>query len=148
MDTRFIQTLLSVVEAGSFTSVARSENLTPAAVAQRVRSLESELGETLIVRVGQKVAPTSACLSILSRLRHISSEVRKIPMDLDTAGVHGQFRVGAISTALSDHIPAVLARFSHQAPKVSLNIIPGTSDTLFKKMIPRKIFRSLQRTIF
>ncbi len=86
MDTKFIQTLLSVVDTGSFAAAARNENLTPAAVSQRVRSLEAELGEALIVRSGQQVVPTPACLSILARMRHIAREVRQIATDFDASG--------------------------------------------------------------
>ena len=139
MDTRFIQTLLSVVDTGSFASAARTENLTPAAVSQRVRSLEAELGEPLIVRAGQTVAPTPACLSVLARMRHIAGEVRQIATDIDATGLSGQIRVGAISTALSDRVPDMLARFAQHAPHVILNIVPGASDDLFTKLTNEEI---------
>lgn len=139
MDTRFIQTLLSVVDTGSFAGAARTGNMTPAAVSQRIRSLEAELGLTLIVRAGQQVAPTSECLSILARMRHITSEVRLIAMDLDTTGLGGPIRLGAISTALSDRVPNVLAQFSQRVPQANLNIIPGTSMDLYSKLIKEEI---------
>jgi len=139
MDSRFIKTLLSVVDTGSFAGAARCENLTPATVSQRVRSLEAELGEVLIVRAGQKVMPTAACLSVIDRMRHIAGEIRQISTDLDATRLCGQVHVGAISTALADWVPDVLARFVQQAPKVSLNIIPGTSADLFKKLTNEEI---------
>ena len=139
MDTRFIQTLLSVVDTGSFASAARTGNMTPAAVSQRIRSLEAELDMTLIVRAGQRVAPTPECLSILPRMRHIASEVRQIAMDLDTTGIVGPIRLGAISTALSDRVSNVLAQFDQQAPQANLNIIPGTSIDLYSKLINEEI---------
>ena len=138
MDTRFIQTLLSVVDTGSFASAARTGNMTPAAVSQRIRSLEAELDMTLIVRAGQRVAPTPECLSILPRMRHIASEVRQIAMDLDT-GLGGPIRLGAISTALSDRVSNVLAQFDQQAPQANLNIVPGTSIDLYSKLINEEI---------
>jgi DNA-binding transcriptional LysR family regulator len=139
MDTRFIQTLLSVVDAGSFAGAARTGNMTPAAVSQRIRSLEAELGMTLIVRAGQQVAPTHECLSILARMRHIVSEVRQIAMDLDTTGLCGPIRLGAISTALSDRVSNVLAQFGQQAPQANLNIVPGTSIDLYSKLLNEEI---------
>lgn len=139
MDTRFIQTLLSVVETGSFAGAARAGNMTPAAVSQRIRSLESELGQRLIVRAGQRVVPTPECLSILARMRHIASEVGQLTMDLDPNGLNTPIRLGAISTALSDRVPSVLAQFAQRAPKANLKIIPGTSDDLYSKLINEEI---------
>lgn len=134
MDTRFIKTLLSVVDTGSFASAARSENLTAAAVAQRVRSLEAELNEALIVRAGQRVVPTAACLSALSGLRRICDGVGQIEADLQSDGLGGDLRLGSVSTALSDRLPAVIARFSREAPHVKLHINPGTSEELYAKL--------------
>ena len=143
MDTKFIHTLISVVRTGSFAGAARSENLTPAAVSQRVRSLEAELGETLIVRSGQRVTATPACLSILGRMRHIVNEVDKIAGDLDATGLNGRLRLGAISTALGDRVPGILSRFAKQAPMTELSITPGTSEGLFAMLDNEEIDAAL-----
>ena len=44
MDTRFLDSFVTVVDGGSIAEAARRLNLTPAAVAQRIRALESEIG--------------------------------------------------------------------------------------------------------
>lgn len=139
MDTRFIHTLVLVVETGSFAAAARAQNLTPAAVAQRVRSLEAELGESLIIRAGKNVAPTPACQSVLGQMRHIASAVSQLASEIDSTGLSGPIRIGAISTALSDWLPGVLKRFSTQAQKAHLTITPGTSDALFSKLLNAEI---------
>ena len=43
MDTRFLESLVTVAECGSLAEAARRLNLTPAGVAQRIRALESEM---------------------------------------------------------------------------------------------------------
>ncbi|WP_435988751.1 LysR family transcriptional regulator [Sulfitobacter sp. SH24] len=139
MDTRFLLTLLSVVDAGSFASAARRENLTPAAVAQRIRSLEAALGKPLIVRSGQQVAPTQNCLSILPRLKKIAHDVAHIAADFDQNGVSGPIRLGAISTALSDRVPQVLSHFASQAPAATLNVTPGTSKELYASLLDEEL---------
>ncbi|MCC3263312.1 LysR family transcriptional regulator, partial [Paenibacillus polymyxa] len=55
MDTRYVQSFVSVIESGSLAEAARRLDLTPAAIAARVRTLEEELGTTLIKRVGRSV---------------------------------------------------------------------------------------------
>ncbi|CUH89203.1 HTH-type transcriptional regulator GltR [Phaeobacter sp. CECT 5382] len=135
MDTRFIDSLVLVAETGSFAAAARAQNLTPAAVAQRVRSLEAELGESLIIRVGKHVAPTPACQSVLEQMRHIASAVGQLSRDIDTTGLGGPLRIGAISTALSDRLPGVLKCLATQAPKARLTITPGSSEALYTKLL-------------
>lgn len=135
MDTRFIQTLLAVVEAGSFAAAARRLNLTPAAVAQRIKVIETELDQPLIVRAGQKVAPTQACLSILPRFADIVTQVGQIAADLDMSGLGGPMRIGAISTALSDRVPNVLRQFAKQAPTAKITVVPGNSKDLYAMLL-------------
>ncbi|WP_099828179.1 LysR family transcriptional regulator [Oceaniglobus indicus] len=139
MDTRFIRTLLAVVETGSFAGAARRENLTPAAVAQRIRSLEARLGHRLVTRTGQTVAPTRQCTLILPRLNEIAKQVGQLAGDLDPTGLAGPVRLGAISTALSDRVPGVLARFAEQAPAASLTFVPGTSGDLYARLLEDRI---------
>ncbi|WP_417588921.1 LysR family transcriptional regulator [Pararhodobacter oceanensis] len=139
MDTRFILTLLAVVDAGSFAGAARRENLTPAAVAQRIRSLETALGKQLVVRSGQQVAPTQDCLSILPRLKKIALNVAQIASDFDDTGLAGPIRLGAISTALSDRVPSVLSRFAAQAPAATLSVTPGTSKDLYARLLDEEL---------
>ena len=60
MDTRYVQSFVSVVESGSLAEAARRLDLTPAAIAARVRTLEEELGATLVKRVGRSGKATEA----------------------------------------------------------------------------------------
>ena len=44
MDTQFLKTFVTVVDQGSMAAAARVLNITPAAVAQQIRTLEREIG--------------------------------------------------------------------------------------------------------
>ncbi|WP_288960821.1 LysR family transcriptional regulator [uncultured Sulfitobacter sp.] len=134
MDTRFLITVLSVADSGSFAASARQLNLTPAAVVQRVRAIESQLGVTLFARRGQRVSPTAACIALLPGLRRVVDVVDSLISDLDPTGLSAPVRLGAIATALTDNIPGVLVRFAGRAPNAQLTIIPGTSRELFRQV--------------
>jgi DNA-binding transcriptional LysR family regulator len=60
MDTKFLDSFVTVVDHGSIAEAARRLNLTPGAVAQRVRALEEEIGAALLIRSGRTVRPTEA----------------------------------------------------------------------------------------
>lgn len=57
MDSRFLESFLTVVDCGSFAEAARRLNLTAAGVAQRIHVLEQEFGTRLIVRSGRACGP-------------------------------------------------------------------------------------------
>ena len=65
MDTRFLETYLLVVDTGSIAAAARRLNVTSAAVAQRTRALEDEIGYPLIMRSGRTVSATEAGAGIV-----------------------------------------------------------------------------------
>src|SRR5260370_1832749 len=78
MDTRFLDSFVTVVDSGSIAEAARRLKLTPTAVAQRIRALESEIGVDLVVRSGRTVQPTEAGAAILARARMFLGEVRDL----------------------------------------------------------------------
>ena len=59
LDANQLEALAAVLEHGSFGAAARSLNLTLAAVSLRIRSLETRLGQRLLVR-GKTVRATPA----------------------------------------------------------------------------------------
>ncbi|MTV44675.1 helix-turn-helix domain-containing protein, partial [Streptococcus pneumoniae] len=50
MDTEFLRTFVAVVDQGSMAAAARLLNITPAAVAQQIHTLERGIGAPLITR--------------------------------------------------------------------------------------------------
>lgn len=62
------QTLVTLVDEGSFEATARVLHITPSAVSQRVRALEEAAGSVLVER-GQPVTPTAAGLLALRYAR-------------------------------------------------------------------------------
>ncbi|HEY9011140.1 MAG TPA: LysR family transcriptional regulator, partial [Devosia sp.] len=57
------------VSVGSFVAAADRLALTPAAVSLRIRSLEAELGQELFTRVGRRVVPTPAAVTLAREVR-------------------------------------------------------------------------------
>lgn len=51
IDVVQLQTFAAVIDHGSFDAAAQALSITPSAVSQRIRALESELGQTLVERV-------------------------------------------------------------------------------------------------
>ena len=139
MDVRFLESLVFVVEAGSIAGAARAQNLTATAISQRMRVLESELNVQLLSRSAHSVRPTQACIDILPRAHKLIREAQAIKDDIDPTGLSCKLKLGAISTALIDFIPNIFQHASREAPKVGIDIIPGTSKTLYDLLVQENI---------
>ena len=84
LDAKQLDALAAVVEHGGFGPAAQALHLTLAAVSLRIRGLEEQLGQRLLVR-GKTVHATAAGQALLAHVK----QVRSMEADL-LAGLHGQ----------------------------------------------------------
>lgn len=132
METQFLNTFVTVVDQGSMAAAARVLNITPAAVAQQIRTIEREIGATLIARVGRTVSVTEDGARILQRARELLrgfADLRSLAHDSE---VSGELRLGACPTALAGMLPDVLARMVAAFPSINVFIKPGFSADLYR----------------
>src|SRR6478736_5006378 len=95
MDTRFLASLVTVIECGSIAEAARRLGVTPAAIKQRVRAVETEVGAALLVRSGRVVRPTVAGAALLDRARLIIDGVRDLTSIGASDNLRGEIRLFA-----------------------------------------------------
>jgi DNA-binding transcriptional LysR family regulator len=135
MDTRFLESFITVVEHGSIAEAARRLNLTSAAVAQRIRALEHEIGAQLLSRSGRTVRPTEAGAKIIDRSRHFVQEVRDLKAIATDETYAGELRLGAVATALNGLLPDILAALAKKYPLLGVYVAPGTSESLYPQVL-------------
>lgn len=132
METQFLNTFVTVVDQGSMAAAARVLNITPAAVAQQIRTLEREIGATLIARVGRTVSVTEEGSRILQRSRDLLRNVADLRSVANDNAVSGELRLGACPTALAGMLPDALARMVEAFPLINVFIKPGYSADLYR----------------
>lgn len=132
MDTQFLNTFVTVVDSGSMAAAARVLNITPAAVAQQIRTLEREIGAPLIARVGRTVSVTEQGSRILQRTRELLRNVADLRSVANDVAVSGELRLGACPTALAGMLPDTLARMVEAFPQINVFIKPGYSADLYR----------------
>ncbi len=71
MDTRYLRTLLAVVDCGSFSRAADKLHVTQSAVSQRIKFLEEAYGANLFDRSGTKPTLTNTGVTVLESARKI-----------------------------------------------------------------------------
>lgn len=139
MDLRYFESLLKVVELGSIARAARAQNLTPAAVGQRIRALEAHFNVALLNRSAHKATPTDACHRLLPEARALLKQFHTMATAMVPEGLAGEFHLGAISTAHTGLLPAAIRHLKKIAPKLVLKIIPGTSSSLLTDLDDGKL---------
>lgn len=143
MDTRFVESLLAVVEYGSIVGAARAQSLTPAAVSQRIVALEREIGVILLERSPNSARATLACEDLLEDMRRIVGLARSLGRRVDPCRAEGVLRIGAISTVLTGLVPQLLPRLRDLAPNLEVRIEPGTSSVLHEALLAHRIDAAL-----
>ncbi|WDZ79228.1 LysR family transcriptional regulator (plasmid) [Ensifer adhaerens] len=139
METRFLETFLTVVEHGSLAEASRRLGVTPAAIAQRIQALEDEIGLPLLARSGRRVKPTEAGIAILEKSRRVLADVRQLKSLAHDDQAFGELRLGAISTALTGLLPNALRKVFDTTPGVDIFLLPGTSAELYNSVLEEKI---------
>jgi len=81
-----LRTLVAVLDAGSFDSAARAQNVTPSAVSQRIKALEQQVGRVLVQR-SKPVRLTEAGSIVLRLARQLELLEAEASAALDNDGV-------------------------------------------------------------
>jgi DNA-binding transcriptional LysR family regulator len=139
MDSRFLESFVMVVDNGSFAETARRLNLTPWAVAQRIRALEAEVGTALVSRVGRSVRPTAAGAAILPRARSVLRDVRDLRSIAASGRPVGELRLGATPTCISGLLPDILMSLTRRYPEIDVFIQNGISVELYHQVLGGKL---------
>ncbi|GAA0576133.1 LysR family transcriptional regulator ArgP [Kribbella sandramycini] len=71
IDSAQLETFAAVVDEGSFDAAAQRLRVTPSAVSQRIKALESRLGQVVVMR-GRPARPTAAGEAVLRLARQVA----------------------------------------------------------------------------
>lgn len=100
LDLKQLEALTVVLQAQSFEKAAKILHLTQSAVSQRVKQLEDQLGQPLIVR-GSPLAPTEAGQQVLRRARQIFLLQDELWSDLGHHQVQSNVSIGLNADSLA-----------------------------------------------
>lgn len=134
MNIDYLQSFVAVVDAGSMAEAARRLDLTPAAMAARIKALEDQLGIGLLQRAGRAVRPTEAGLKILERARSLLRDVRDLHAIARDSSSLGELRLGVFVSALTSVLPPVLRQLYDAYPDASVFVTPGASIELCRRV--------------
>lgn len=132
METTFLESFLLVVETGSMAEAARRLNITAAAVAQQIHTLEREFHAPLLARAGRTVLPTPAGHRLAHSAPALLRELVNAKTQVNAAGAAGELVIGTINTALHSLLPDILSGFVARCPDAKVFLESGTTRQLYQ----------------
>lgn len=112
--------LAAAVSEGSFDAAARRLNVTPSAISQRLKALETSVGRVLLVR-SRPIVPTTSGVTLLHLARQIEAVLDDAERELDRAGgtVAPSVALAVNADSLATWLPEALAAID---PAVTLDL--------------------------
>ncbi|MGE5596200.1 MAG: LysR family transcriptional regulator [Hyphomicrobiales bacterium] len=140
INSRALQSFLSVAEHESYTRAAAALALSQPAVHQYVRKLETQLRTKLVEQHGKRVVLTEHGRVVYQYARRLQDEehdlIRYLRDDL-TLGA-GQLRIAAGTTASEFILPTVIVAFQRLYPNIQVRVrVTGTNDEVDAGVLDR-----------
>lgn len=127
MRTSRYEVFLKIVETQSLTKTAAYFGCTQSAVSQLVKTLEQELGVSLLVRSKSGVRLTAEGEYLLPGMRQIVSGERSVferSLELQNLNA-GLIRIGIFTSLSCQWLPPYLKRFREEYPNIGFELLQG-----------------------
>jgi DNA-binding transcriptional LysR family regulator len=114
-----------VAELGSFSKAAAQVGVTPSALSQTVRALETRLGTRLLHRTTRHVSVTEAGARFLQRILPALEQFQSAVTELEALRVEpsGTLRLSLPRIAMRGIVAPMLEEFCRRYPKICLDLI-------------------------
>ncbi len=111
METRYLNTLITVVETGTFSKASETLHITQSAVSQRIKFLEEHFGQQLLDRSGQRLALTVAGQLVFNKARDILEKEKELLTCLQQSTTQKHLSLCCTPTFGMAYLPQVLSNF-------------------------------------
>lgn len=120
-----LKAFVAVVERQSFARAAEHLGLSPSALSQTIRQLESRIGSRLLNRTTRSVAPSASGEQLYHRLAPLFREMDVAVAEASEAAgqMRGTLRINTLGIGARTIIAPRLARFHQAHPDVVLDIV-------------------------
>ena len=141
MELRHLRYFVMVAEELHFGRAAEKLHISQPPLSMQIRSLEEELGVTLLHRTQRHVSLTQAGHAFLQEARQILARLEQAVLMTRRAGRGeiGELAVGFISVADYNVLPVVLREFRQRFPLVNLTLRESTTDAQIRDLIGCRI---------
>ena len=129
LDLNLLRVFDEVMAERSLTRAARNLSLTQPAVSNALRRLRETLGDELVQRSGQGMAPTPRAVAIWPAVREALRQLQEslVPNAFVPAEASTTFVLAMADATAAKLIPGLAETLEHEAPGVSIRVVPLTT---------------------
>lgn len=129
LDLNLLRVFDEVMAERSLTRAARNLSLTQPAVSNALRRLRETLGDELVQRSGQGMAPTSRALAIWPAVREALQQLQEslVPSEFVPGTANTTFVLAMADATAAELMPGLVETLDQEAPGVSMRVVPLTT---------------------
>lgn len=141
MELRYLKYFVTVAERQNFTRAAEELHVAQPAISQQIKSLEEELGVTLLLRTKRSVKLTAAGHAFLSEAREIlaHAELSKQIARRAARGETGSLAIGCVGASASGFLPELIRSYRKKFPAVRVHLLELTPEQQLQAFAREKI---------
>ncbi|RDJ98851.1 LysR family transcriptional regulator [Paraburkholderia lacunae] len=135
MNTRFVETFLTLARLGSFRATAAAMHATPAAISLRIKTLEAELGVELIEREAAAFQLTENGERLLAHARSVVQATRSLQLAAqDETQVTKRLRLGVVETVVHSWLPDYIRMLNVEYNRIVVDLTVDSSAALAPRL--------------
>src|SRR5689334_19240030 len=121
-ELRLLRSFVAIAEEGSLTRAAARLHIAQQSLSQQMRTLEGQLGATLLQRTSRGVRLTPVGVVLLREARAVLARADRATAAVRRAAAcdEGELRVGFLSSVANYLVPPVVRVFAERHPGVAL----------------------------
>ena len=141
MELRYLKYFVTVAERQNFTRAAEELHVAQPAISQQIKSLEDELGVSLLHRTKRSVKLTAAGNAFLLEAKEIlaHAELSKQVARRAARGETGSLAIGCFSSAVAGFLPELIQRYRAKFPAVRVHLFEMTPEQQLQAFAREKI---------
>ncbi|QET01843.1 MULTISPECIES: LysR family transcriptional regulator [Cupriavidus] len=136
MNTRFLETLLSLARSGSIRATARELHATPAAISSRIKALEAELGVSLVDRGSSQFRLSDDGERLLNHAREVVHAARTLQLAAQRGQqISGRLRLGVVETVVHSWLPNFVRALETDYPELVVDLTVDATAVLGPRLL-------------
>ena len=141
MELRYLRYFVTVAERQNFTRAAEELHVAQPAISQQIKSLEDELGVSLLHRTKRSVKLTAAGHAFLSEAKQIlaHAELSKQIARRAARGETGSLAIGCVSASVSGFLPELVQSYRKKFPLVRVHLFELMPEQQLQAFARQKI---------
>lgn len=124
----------NIAECGNLTRGAEKSYLSPPSASARIKSLEHETGQQLLVRGNKGISLTSAGELFLRQARLVLRQMDFLQEEMTNSNA-GHIRLYANTTAVTEFLPEIMATFLSDRPGVTVDLQERLTQDILRSVL-------------